>query len=406
MKKVLFIAYHFPPIASGGTFRSLKFVKYLPQFGWQPTVITTNSQQCWAYDDNLLKEIPQQVKILRARQFEWLYVHALCAKLKIPGLYDWIKDKYLVPDNKIGWINPALKAAKKELKTNHYDLIFSTSPTISAHIIAMRLAQQFDIKWVADFRDFWTLHPNYATKNSKRRLKEKTLEQTILNQANGITAAFQKIVTTFQTEYPSIDPEKFSVIYNGFNNPSHTPNQPKNNKLNILYTGSFYGAYNPTVLFNALKTLYREKPVLKKVIEFTFVGNIEEKIKQTDLPNVHFYSFKSGKELRRLKNNADLFLLILPAETQLPAKIFDYMAEKKPIFAIIPDSETKTMLDQSKLGIFANPDAPQEIQEQLLSIYENWKNNQLRINPNRKFINQFHRKTLTKQLATTFESIS
>ena len=129
MKKVLFIAYHFPPIAGGGTFRSLKFVKYLPEFGWMPTVLTTNSKTSWAYDYELLKEIPSDVKILRAPEINLFYLQVFLSKIGLSKLYRKLKDHFFIPDEKIGWLPLAYNQAIKELKKEKYDLIFSTSPT-------------------------------------------------------------------------------------------------------------------------------------------------------------------------------------------------------------------------------------------------------------------------------------
>jgi len=405
MKRVLFIAYHFPPLAGGGTFRSLKFVKYLPEFGWLPTVITTNTKLSWAYNASLLDEIPDGVKIIRASEIDPFYLHIILSKIGLGKLYDIIKRKFFIPDEKIGWIPLAYLKAKKELKKHKYDLIYSTSPTISSHIIAQKLSKKTNIPWVCDFRDFWTMHPYYKFSNTKRGNKEKIIEKKILDSANLVISAFNKIKFRWKEIFPEIITDKFHTIYNGFDTNFQKRHKPMNNKLNILYTGSFYGKYNPNIFFKALSDIYKANPDFKNYVNLKFVGNIEKEIKQQTNVNVEYFPFMAHDKLNEFIQNCDILLLILPIESQLPGKIFSYMIAQKPILAIIPNGEAKTILQKANLGYFANPDSPEDIKNQILNIYNLWKENKLNPKPNIEYIKQFHRLNLTKQLAEIFDSI-
>jgi len=410
MKRVLFIAYHFPPLAGGGTFRSLKFVKYLPEFGWLPTVLTTNTKNYWAYDDSLLDEVPKEVKIIRASEFDPFYLHIILSKIGLGKLYQIIKDRFFIPDEKIGWIPFAYHKAVKELKKQKYDLIFSTSPTPCAHIIALKLKKRFGIPWVCDFRDFWTKHPYYKYKSQRREVREMELERTFIISANKTICAFKSIIQKWSANSTKFRNINVQVVYNGFDdNQIPTVKSSKNSDyLNIIYTGSFYGAYNPFIFLSALRQLKKENEDIFTIIRVQFIGNIEENIKM----KVNEYklgiiikTFIPQPEILAEIEYADLLLLIMPDNSQLPGKVFSYMATYKPIFAIIPDCETKSILKKSNLGFFADPSSVDSIKNELLRIYNLWNNNKLQVKPNLDYIQQFHRRNLTQQLSSVFNSV-
>jgi len=411
MKKVLFIAYHFPPLAGGGTFRSLKLVKYLPQFGWLPTVVTTNTRNYWAYDESLLNEVPKEVKIIRTCEFDPFYLHILLSKIGLGKLYQKIKDLFLIPDEKIGWIPFAYRMAKKELKKQKYDLIFSTSPTPCAHIIALKLKKRFGIPWICDIRDYWTTHFTYPYKKTHREQLENHIEQTFFKFADHITTVSQGVKKDFSSTRP---PSPISVITNGFDTENNLSIK-KSLKFRILYTGSFYGHYNPKIFLQALKQSIQRDVSLQKTIDLLFIGNYPQEITELYQTykahfSINWTGFKSPGELEQEFLSANILLLILPSEEHyqayLPAKLFTYMAKQIPIFAIIPEGEAKEILKISNLGFFANPNSLEDITQKILHLYKLWKTNQLHVQPNKAYINQFHRRNLTKQLVDIFEEVT
>lgn len=405
MKKVLFIAYHFPPLAGGGTFRSLKFVKYLPEFGWLPTVLTTNTKNYLAYDETLLNEVPENVKIIRAGEYDPFYLHILLSKIGLEKLYQKIKDRFLIPDEKIGWIPLAYRKAVRELKKYKYDLIFSTSPTPCAHIIALKLRKKFGIPWICDFRDFWTDHPYYRFINTHRGNQEIALEKKIISTAELIITAFNKIRLSWRYTYQEINDNKFYTIYNGYDSQIYNVKENKNKKLNLLYTGSFYGKYNPRVFFDVLLSVYKTNQNFRKHVSIKLIGNIDPEIRNQTVENVEYLPYTSPTRLNEYIENSDVLLLVLPVESGLPGKIFTYMATLKPIFAIVPDGETKEILKKTKLAYLADPDSVTEITNQLLNIYTLWKANKLNPRANTDYIQQFQRRNQVKQLSKIFNRI-
>lgn len=414
MKRVLFIAYHFPPLAGGGTFRSLKFVKYLPEFGWWPTVLTTNTKNYWAYDESLMNEIPEAVKIIRAGELDPFYLQVILSKIGLGKLYQKIKDRFFIPDEKIGWIPFAYRKAVKELRKRKYDLIFSTSPTPCAHIIGMKLKKIFKIPWVTDYRDLWTLNPEYPYSiNSKRFMRESAKERAIARISDTQIHVTRGNINSTYDHYLN-NSKRLDLIYNGFDIPTNisytTTENPQD--LHFVYTGTFYGERNPKALLQAISNLSFQNPQISSRLFFQFVGksnvDIINESKKLDIHDRVQYSLNMKRsDIDLLYQKANILVLIIPKNQDhiLTSKIFDYLIVKKPILAIIPDGEAKEILQKADLGFFANPDSPEDIKNQILHLYHLRKADQLHVEPNMEYIQQFHRRNLTKQLAEVFNSL-
>ncbi len=411
MKRALFIAYHFPPLAGGGTFRSLKFVKYLPEFGWLPTVISTKTSNYWAYDPGLLDEIPRDVEVIRTTEIDPFYLQWLLSKMSAPALYDIIRDRYLMPDEKIGWVPSALRQAKRQLRQRHYDLVFSSSPTPCAHRIAMQLKRRFRLPWVADYRDQWTTNPEYPYKNTRRALRESALENKMNSLADKIISVTQgNLDDLYRQRVPAT---KLALIYNGFDGDIQASGAPeKSDKLVISYTGTFYGDRNPHNLLKALCRLLREQPMIGDELKILFYGKSDFDIPGFRRANhlekmVEWQASVPLHELTPVYASSHVFLLIIPENEPniLTSKLFDYLRFQKPVLALVPDGEARHILERSGLGYFAPPDSVDLIKAQLLRIYQQWKSGQLNPAPNSTYIEQFHRKNLTRQLVEIFESL-
>ncbi|MGE4540563.1 MAG: glycosyl transferase family 1, partial [Bacteroidales bacterium] len=174
MKKVLIITYYWPPSGGGGVQRWLKFVKYLRQFGWEPVIYTPENPESPQLDQSLVNEIPAELEVLKTKVWEpyrWYKTFtgrkmderiqtAFLSEKKKPGLTEklsiWIRGNVFIPDARRYWIKPSVKFLKTWLLQNKVDLIVSTGPPHSMHLIGMQLKRQTGIPWLADFRDPWT----------------------------------------------------------------------------------------------------------------------------------------------------------------------------------------------------------------------------------------------------------
>ncbi|TNE34618.1 glycosyl transferase family 1, partial [bacterium] len=155
-KKVLVIAYYFPPMGLSGVQRTLKFVKYLPEFGWEPTVLTTSSGSYFAYDDSLLEEIAG-TNIIRTEDKS-------TKQRKYPSTFNqkigrFVNGFFMQPDSKIGWKKKAIAVGSKIIEESKPDVILSTAPPFTSHLVAAELADKYGIPLVLDYRDQWYGNP-------------------------------------------------------------------------------------------------------------------------------------------------------------------------------------------------------------------------------------------------------
>src|SRR5687767_10726024 len=199
-KKVLIIAYYWPPSGGSGVQRWLKFVKYLPSFGWKPYVFTPANPSFEIKDESLLKDVPDEAEVIRFPIWEpYSLFNALSGKNKkgdksfIPdsskrSLFQkfsiWIRGNFIIPDPRVFWVRPSVKFLSEYLKKNQINTVITTGPPHSIHLIGLRLKKNNpSLKWLADFRDPWSewgfldsIHTGIIAKSFHRRLEKKVLK--------------------------------------------------------------------------------------------------------------------------------------------------------------------------------------------------------------------------------------
>ncbi|MCK4715587.1 MAG: glycosyltransferase, partial [Candidatus Marinimicrobia bacterium] len=222
MKKVLIITYYWPPAGGPGVQRVLKFAKYLPEFGWQPIILTVKNGEYPAIDNSLQKEIPANCKVYNTFSIEPNFVYkkftGMGSDEKIPTavlaaentnwkkrLANWIRLNLFIPDAKIGWIPFAVRKGKKIIKAEKPDIIFSSSPPPTVHLIARKLAKWSGIKWVADFRDPWTdiYHYNDVKRSAWSLNRDKDKEKEIVTSADEIITVSQNVAELLNEKIPN-----------------------------------------------------------------------------------------------------------------------------------------------------------------------------------------------------------
>ena len=236
MRQILMIAYYFPPFGGAGVQRSLKFAKYLPEFGWLPVVLSAKPPVHHLRDETLLAEIPIGVQVQR--------VDTLHLPLGLPWrVRNLITRWVLMVDEQIGWLPYALPAARRLLKAQNIRVIFTTSAPYSAHLIGYWLKSKYNLTWIADFRDPWIDNFNYVFPTLLHRRFAKSLERRILSRADLVTVASESMRLTILDRYPQLSPDNVVTITNGFD-PSdfegNTPVAHDSTRFQITYTGSFY----------------------------------------------------------------------------------------------------------------------------------------------------------------------
>jgi glycosyltransferase involved in cell wall biosynthesis len=285
LKKVLIISYYFPPSGGPGVQRVLKFVKYLPEFGWQPVVLTVKDGDFPARDESLLNEIPKDVKVFRTDIFEpYNYYRKLTGRKKGQAIdvdniekgskkrfsdriSEFIRATFFIPDARRGWKKYAVKEGKKIIDTEKPDLIFSSSPPYTCALIAMELKKYAGkkgrkIPWVSDLRDAWT---DYLTTPNRWFLPkkiDKKYERTSLDKADVLTIVASGMKDDFDKKYPQISKKtKYVLLRNGFDSDDYKNAQYENKtneKFTVVYTGSMYGKRNPYYFLDTVAELVNQ----------------------------------------------------------------------------------------------------------------------------------------------------
>jgi len=267
MKKVIMISYRFPPFAGAGVFRTLKFVKYLPDFNWKPLVVSANSSKFAPIDKTLLDEVSNKANVFRTYTVESKVYRYL------PSIVGINRKWYQVPDVFIGWIPFALLKAKKVVKKEKPNVIYSTSPPITSHLIAMLLKGKTGLPWVADFRDPWTdnMLVSYPT-NFHRKIEEK-IEHKIGKYADSIIFTMDSHMNHFLKKYPDISPKKCVYINNGYDHEDFEDIKVNKSKVfTLTYVGSFYNNITPIFLLQALKKIIAKNKINRKKFRVMFIG--------------------------------------------------------------------------------------------------------------------------------------
>ena len=411
MKKVLMIAYHFPPIAGGGVFRTLKFTKYLPDFNWQPIVLSVKKSKFSQVDETLLGEIPDAAKVHRTNTVE-SKIHRWGAS------FIGINPKwYQIPDAFLGWLPFALLKAKQIIKKEKPDVIYSTSPTVISHLVAMMLKKETDLPWVADFRDPWTqnFNINYPTKIHKKI--DGYLEHKVAKYADEIISVTEPIKIDFIKQYKDILPEKCIVITNGYDSDDFKNIKiKKSDKFTISHIGSFYGNVSPAFFLEGVKNAIKERKSLEKDIEILFIGRASKEnwgiANEYELGEVvREIGYSSHEKAIQYMTDSTCLLLIIglgkKSRLLFSGKIFEYIASGTSIIATVPtDGVAANLIRETNTGTVVNTDDVDGIKNAILDFHDKWKEGKLKIEPDWDIIEKYSRKELTKKLANVFDDVS
>jgi len=433
LKKVLVVTYYWPPAGGPGVQRVLKFVKYLPEFGWQPIVLTVRDGEYPAIDETLNEEIPDECLEYSTVSLEPGHLYkkfvGMSQGSNIPNailadeevsvrqrISNIIRLNLFIPDAKIGWKPFAIKKGKELLQKQRPDIILSSSPPPTTHLIARRLAKHGGIPWIADFRDPWT-EIHYYENQPRLKIAQKIdhhLEKEVLETATRITCISQQdIEKDFGTK---VSPDKCRNIPNGYDEDDfqsiHFQAQP-GDKFIMMHLGSVGSERNPVNLFQAISILAKEENVTPETFTVEFVGPVEESVvssmEQFGIEQfVKLVPYLPHHEaLKKMQSASALLLLVTQSEQNeriLPGKTFEYMRAGKPLFALGPEKgEVAYILQQYESGAICDYSKLQNITNHLRHLFLQWKNQGQLQNKISGQVERFSRRNLTGELSKLFD---
>lgn len=359
MKRLLVITYYWPPTGGSGVQRWVKFCKYLPQYGWQPVVYTPENPERLAYDESLLKDVPECAEIIRTRISEPYAAYRRLIggkagrsevnpvsggeKTAVQRLSLWVRGNFFVPDPRVSWVRPSVRYLKGYLKEHPVDAVVTTGPPQSMHLIGLGLKKALGLKWIADFRDPWTEMFYYKHLELGRRADHRhhELERQVLDAADMVIAVTPYVRDDFavRTKTP------VALITNGFDEDDFAGVRPAvhEGKFTIVHTGLFAADGNPLNLWDVLAEKCGNDPEFASKLQIRLAGKtdseVTEAIRARGLgDNLVDLGYLPHDEVVAEQMGADILILPLRREPEyakvLPGKIFEYLAAGRPVLGI------------------------------------------------------------------------
>lgn len=411
MKKVLIIANQFPPMGDSGVQRSVKFVKNLRYFDYEPVVLTREIGNMPVKDETLLKDIPEGVKIYRTKAYE---APELKGIFRLPGK---VLGKLTIPDSAYFWYKKTRKKALKIIKEEGIDIVYTTSAPYSDHLLGLYIKKKTGLKWVVDFRDEWTNNPYTLDSpyNPVRTKIEKKMEKKVVENADRLIANSSVMRANF-IKNNHLNGDNFYVIPNGYDKEDFealdlTP--PQNSEFTLVYTGALYGRRKPDVFFKAISELIKENKIDKNKINVQLIGNYHRDKLQAQIDGfslkgvIEIVGYVPHDECIKKQLSADCLLLIegggRGADAFYTGKVFEYMNTERPVLSLLPEGVAKDLILKSGIGLVSETSDVNGAKSNLLKYYKDWERGKLSFTGNRKVIDKYERKALTGKLAKIFD---
>ena len=444
-KQVLIIAYQFPPLSGSGVFRSIKFAKYLPTYGWWPTVISTDRPRPgWNYsDESMVKEIPDHVTVIRIsdvlntscrppterRRLELVSFlrEAMPENEETHSLIsEWESTKtgqaelLTFPCACLAWAYDVVRYIEEVLDISQFQAVYTTSDPYSAHVAGAYLKKKYGIAWVADYRDPWTADP--TKKKDYARPRDQLLlylEGNLLHLADKSIAIEEHMAVDYIERFHAPE-EKISVITNGYDEEDYEDNlaeEKQKDKFTINYSGILHVGRSIDTVLIAIQKLWNEHKLNLSHIQLRIVGEarqydpcqvameygLESIIKQT--------GYLSHREALQSNYDSNILLLLVGDSEEVKfaytVKFFDYLRCGRPILAIAPAvGVVDEVLQETGHGKAFLSTQISEIKEMILDEYLKWRQGEDREQLHSPLIERFERKRLTGQLAEILDSVS
>lgn len=430
MKKVLIISYYWPPSGGGGVMRWLKMSKYLPELGWKPIIYTPENPDASVSDESLLQEIHPETEIIKTpiwepynlfrritgkksdEKFKAGYISEAAQGNWKNKLAVFIRGNFLIPDPRKFWIKPSVKFLTNYLNENPVDLIVSTGPPHSMHLIALGLKKKFDTPWIADFRDPWTGIDFYdkLKLTGPAHKKHRKLELKVLQGADRVVT----VSPQWAKDLSKISGRSVEVVQNGFDPEDfiNIDEQPYK-EFYITHLGALNRDRNPSLFWEILGKIADENPDFRNRLRIHLIGQTDSAA-ITDIKNnglsanlilTGHLPHKQG--LTELSKSQVLLLPVnnVPgASAILTGKMYEYLAVKRPILAICPeDSVLAEILKKTDAGTAADFNDIDKMRSVIENYFNRFEQGKLQLKS--KSVEKYSRKNLAAEFMNIAEEL-
>ena len=437
-RTVLMVSYAFPPEAYVGGRRTLKYCKYLGQFGWRPIVVTIRPRSDAFQDARLTEQLPDDVLVLRTRDWDaatlvdiasqWMkrlktartkpegHGPERGARSPEPRGRSWFsRPKEFVrrlllesPDSHILWVPLAILRGARVLLTHQVDVIYSSSPPHSSHLAAFVLAKCFRKPHVVDFRDPW------VTGTGLFQRWQAYAKRAVVTNAAKVVVVSPGEPDDLRAELPQLSAQRMAVLTNGYDPDDFSRDagpQPDPRHFTITHAGTMYRETGQE-LFHALERLVAADPQLRQVLRVNLIGEIDSehhdivrRLEKTGV--VRSLGLQPHQATIAAIQASDVLLILqrggTAAASHIPAKVFEYLFAAKPILAIAAPGALADMLTASGLGVTVAPHDAAALANTIQALYRDHRSGDLRRQPNTAYISRFDRRNLTARFADLLE---
>lgn len=428
-RKILILTYYWPPAGGAGVQRWLKFAKYLAEMGFELHIYTPENPEAPAFDNSLLKDVPANAIIIKKPIWEPFEIFKKLTNkkgnLNAGFLSEEKKDKtkwseklalfvranLFIPDAKMFWIRPSVRFLEQYIKDQKIELIISSGPPHSLHLIALKLQKILAIKWVADFRDPWT-NIDFYKELPTLQLVDKylhKLEKNVLQRADKVIVVGPQMKKEFKNIAPLAQIE---IITNGFDS-EIAQNSFLDTKFSIVHIGSINVGRNHESFYQAIHHLVEENKSFKNSLQIKFIGKVDFEVKENISkyhlePYIEFIKYIPYDQISKIQQSARLLYLPLNntpnAKGILTGKFFEYLAAKRPIIAQGPkDGDVAQILLETNAGKIFDFDDKKALKEEIKNQFQDFLTGTTHFES--RNIEQYNRKNLTQKLVEILNGI-
>ena len=407
--KLLLVTLYFPPAGGGGVQRPLKFASHLPALGIETHVLAPDDPK-WVHEDADLP-LPTQAWIHRAR-YLGPRSRRLADELHGRSGLDLalrrassVGRRLLLPDENVTWNATAIPKAISIVRREGIDVVLTTSPPGSVHLIGAAVQKATGAKWVADLRDSIVLHPHRSVEGTGARAKQKAragIARLVAHQADAIVAASEAIAAETRAAEPR---GRVVTIANG-------SDFVRRDRFRVTHAGSFFGKRDPKPFLRALAESGLEDVTARFVGDFR--PGDREFVDSLGLGDrVELIEYVPRRESLRLQRDSDALLLLIPEADGrgrgiLSGKVFEYLAAERPVLAVVPpDGAAAKLVREAGAGLVAGPDDVPGIRDALLELHARWRDGGLEGTPlSPQWRDKLSRASRVEELAELLESLT
>jgi glycosyltransferase involved in cell wall biosynthesis len=431
--RVLLITYYWPPSGGGGVQRWLKFSKYLREFEIEPIVYTPSNPDYPALDESLIAEIPDGLEVWKQPIWEpYAYYRRFTNQAADKKIYSgfitehaqetltqkisvFIRGNFFIPDARKFWIRPSVKFLSQQLAQKPVDLIVSTGPPHSMHMIAYGVAKKTGIPWIADFRDPWTgidFYDKLRLTSWADRIHHRKERRVLLN-ATAVVSVSPYCIRHLE----ELSGRRVHLITNGYDEKDFSENvEPDKSSFSITHIGSINPDRNPPALWHALEELLHEDIPFRNAFRLNIIGPIDRSV--SALLETHplisarmqVTDWIEHHEAIRVMRKAQVLLLLLNDTPNtrglLPGKLFEYLGAGRPIICIgAEDGDAAELIRSSSSGVTINLHDRHRMKEVIMNLFHLYQQDALDGPAASDGIRKFARRNIVESYASLMKKV-